>query len=529
MLFPLSSRARGLIIGLTAGALAVASGGAAHADPGVQPPLVAEAVAPGASFEVAKIVETPPYAPAPDVVLLVDTTGSMVDAIDNVRANLQQIIATVQDAQPDDQPDAHFAVASYRDTQDGDELFTVHQDLTADTTQLQQAVDGLTTGGGDDVAEDWINALYELSSGPEEINYRADSSRIVVLVGDAPSHDPSNGRTLDQAVTELQADDARVIGVDVLTELADGLDALGQASDVVTATGGQLLSQQPDQVSAAILAGLENLDATVTPQVGACDPALSVSFDPPEATVPSGELAEFTETITVAADAPVPGLLHCTVDFLVNGLPAGQAFVQTIAITVSDDEPPVVTVDDQTVEATGPAGTTIDYPATAVDDVDGPLVPSCDPPSGSLFPIGDTTVTCTATDQAGNEGSDTATMTVVDTTAPAPGCTPGGNPSGPVPPAGNPDGFYLLSATDLVDESAEVFIRDTGDPGVNFGPYPSGTRIKLVQAPGAVPQVKPGTGEIDYKVRLRGDALIVAVDGGGNTSPPVLCVVLPKP
>ena len=196
---------------------------------------------------------------------------------------------------------------------------------------------------------------------------------------------------------------------------------------------------------------------------------------------------------------------------------------------VNDVTPPVVTVDDQTVEATSPAGAVINYPATALDNVDGPLTPTCVPPPGSTFPLGSTGVTCTATDTAGNVGSDTATMRVVDTTPPVPACTPTNNPGGHTPPSGNPDGFYQISATDIVDPAAEVFIRDSGDPSVNFGPFPSGTKIKLVQAPGATPTIKPGSGDIDFIVTLRGDALIVGVDDSSNVSAPVTCLVPPPP
>jgi hypothetical protein len=37
---------------------------------------------------------------------------------------------------------------------------------------------------------------------------------------------------------------------------------------------------------------------------------------------------------------------------------------------------------------------------------------SCDPPSGSLFPVGDTEVECSATDEAGNTGTESFTVTV---------------------------------------------------------------------------------------------------------------------
>ncbi len=43
---------------------------------------------------------------------------------------------------------------------------------------------------------------------------------------------------------------------------------------------------------------------------------------------------------------------------------------------------------------------------------------TCEPASASTFGLGVTTVTCRATDQAGNTGSDTFDVTVRDTTAP---------------------------------------------------------------------------------------------------------------
>ena len=56
-------------------------------------------------------------------------------------------------------------------------------------------------------------------------------------------------------------------------------------------------------------------------------------------------------------------------------------------------------------DATSPKGAWISYTAGAVDRVSGELVPSCKPASGDTYPIGDTTVSCAATDAAGNTGS----------------------------------------------------------------------------------------------------------------------------
>jgi len=74
---------------------------------------------------------------------------------------------------------------------------------------------------------------------------------------------------------------------------------------------------------------------------------------------------------------------------------------------VVDILPPVVTVPAPiTVNATGPSGVPMSFTASATDDdrrISTPPV-TCTPASGAVFAIGDTTVTCTATDLYGNVG-----------------------------------------------------------------------------------------------------------------------------
>jgi Tol biopolymer transport system component len=96
-----------------------------------------------------------------------------------------------------------------------------------------------------------------------------------------------------------------------------------------------------------------------------------------------------------------------------------------------DTTPPTLTVpEDIVVEATGEQGAEVTYTVTAEDNVDGSatleedgttvtqddvggdVTISCDPPSGSVFPIGDTEVECSATDEAGNTGTASFTVTV---------------------------------------------------------------------------------------------------------------------
>jgi hypothetical protein len=141
--------------------------------------------------------------------------------------------------------------------------------------------------------------------------------------------------------------------------------------------------------------------------------------------------------------------------------------------------------------------------------------------------IGLDSITAVATIPAG-----TASRTVMkrwaDLTPPVASCEETTNPGGKnVPPGQNPDGFYVLLATDVVDPNPQITIGDTGSSFV-AGPYASGTKIKLTQAPGSTPNVKPGPGVIDWHVTLKGDAIVTATDGSGNSAS-VVCRVPPPP
>lgn len=87
---------------------------------------------------------------------------------------------------------------------------------------------------------------------------------------------------------------------------------------------------------------------------------------------------------------------------------------------IIDHAPPVVTVPASlTVEATGPAGATVNYSGvSALDGLDGPVPVTCQPASGALMALGDTNVSCSATDAHSNTGTASFIVHVVDTTPP---------------------------------------------------------------------------------------------------------------
>ena len=80
-----------------------------------------------------------------------------------------------------------------------------------------------------------------------------------------------------------------------------------------------------------------------------------------------------------------------------------------------DTEAPVVTVpSDINTAATSPSGAQVTYTATATDNDDPNPSLDCQPPSGSTFPVGTTTVTCTATDTSGNSSQKSFDVTVAE-------------------------------------------------------------------------------------------------------------------
>ncbi len=190
-------------------------------------------------------------------------------------------------------------------------------------------------------------------------------------------------------------------------------------------------------------------------------PVVSVPADKTvEATGPAGAALSFAATASDLVDGPLTPTcsplsgstfpLGATTVTCSATDAHGNTGTASFTVTVQDTTPPVVSVPtDKTVEATGPAGAAVSFTATASDLVDGPLPTSCSPASGSTFPLGATTVTCTATDAHGNTGSATFTVTVQDTTPPAV-TVPADKTVEATGPAGAAPSF-TASGSDLVD------------------------------------------------------------------------------
>ena len=152
-------------------------------------------------------------------------------------------------------------------------------------------------------------------------------------------------------------------------------------------------------------------------------PSLTVPSDTivVQATGPDGATVNFANDVS-ASDAvdsepsidctPASGttfaLETTTVSCTAKDTSGNQSGPKTFDVKVQDTTAPVISgmPSDITEEATSSAGTVVNYTKPVANDaVDPSPVVTCSPAPGSTFPVGSTTVSCTAKDATGNESA----------------------------------------------------------------------------------------------------------------------------
>ncbi len=100
---------------------------------------------------------------------------------------------------------------------------------------------------------------------------------------------------------------------------------------------------------------------------------------------------------------------------------AGQTAASNVIVVMVDKDAPVFTFvpNDQVVEATSDDGALVTWAAPVANDaIAGDILSSCSAVSGAAFPLGDTLVSCVATDHSGNSATTSFTISVIDTQPP---------------------------------------------------------------------------------------------------------------
>jgi hypothetical protein len=224
-----------------------------------------------------------------DIVFAIDNTGSMSSIIAQAKSDAQYIMDTIRT----NVSESDFGAIKFKDT--GDEYVTVvAANLTSDINTVDAAIDTMSATGGGDNPEAYIEAVKQAVN---EITWRAGSIKMLIVMGDAPPHDPVYGTGTSSAGTWASAaSDAANIGLRVsMVAVGYGIgDTTVQQSYqyMATATGG-LYSEAPDPSTLAneLISMINDLSGT-TPMVIQTSPtngatgvatsvALSVKFNLP--------------------------------------------------------------------------------------------------------------------------------------------------------------------------------------------------------------------------------------------------------
>jgi fibronectin-binding autotransporter adhesin len=190
-------------------------------------------------------------------------------------------------------------------------------------------------------------------------------------------------------------------------------------SSVTTDTSGTTLTCFAENANGRSL-GLVSLRRDATP------PIISPNMPDPDPNTGWYNQATGVPTVTFNCSDVTSGIASCAAPHTF-GQGANQAHSGTAvdqagntssatvsAVSVDLTAPVIQTPGNLTLAADQGRSRVVDYSVIATDNLDPSPVVTCNPPSGSLFGIGTTTVTCTARDVAGNTRNASFTVTITE-------------------------------------------------------------------------------------------------------------------
>lgn len=179
-----------------------------------------------------------------DFVLLQDLSGSFTDDLPVLQALAEPLVDTLRRRNAD----TKFAVASFIDKPQlpfgapDDFVYETNLALTAKLDSVTSSLDSLTTQDGEDLPEAQLEALLQVALRTEELGYREDSTRYVMLSTDSTFHvegdgasgippilDPNNG----DIVVDPDEDYPSIVQLRTALEDSDIIPIFAVTSDVI--------------------------------------------------------------------------------------------------------------------------------------------------------------------------------------------------------------------------------------------------------------------------------------------------------
>jgi hypothetical protein len=227
-------------------------------EPFIDPVNKTITVKPGEVKDVDVTFGMPPAATPLDVYFLMDTTGSMGNAINGLRKDVGSIADRMRKELGQS---VCFGVGDFKDFNPTapTEVFRTHQKVVCETDpNLPKVKAGLgklqANGGGTTRAEAQTIALTQAVTGTGQLNpfvaadqdaeFRPEAFKIIVLITDAEFNQGAGYPTKEAAIETLHVAGVRVVGVQVMTdntqpEIARAdLDQLARGTDTLAPAGG---------------------------------------------------------------------------------------------------------------------------------------------------------------------------------------------------------------------------------------------------------------------------------------------------
>ena len=343
------------------------------------PSVVNTTLQAGASTTVSKTLHLDGLPPRADIIVAVDTTGSMGVPIAQAQADAVNICNTVQGAIPG----ARFAVVDFEDYpppegtgQAGDIPYRLlTPGFTPSCAAFSAAIATMTAvpGSGGDNAEAYNRVFYEsYTDGTNPIVVTRDplATQFLVVLGDAEPHSATAfGACSAQPPNDLGRDGLAGTSDDLDTTTAiNGLVAndihlamiryttggvtvsLACYQDLANPTGGTAVDDTgAGQIGPFIISNAQAVPYSVDLQVNPGCP-LGLSFNPafPQGPFTGPQTINFTETITAPT---VPGNYSCTITAVLS--PGGPTTaVETVNVLVTPGNPATLTLAPKTATNT---------------------------------------------------------------------------------------------------------------------------------------------------------------------------------
>ena len=291
----------------------------------------------------------------------------------------------------------------------------------ADITVEATGPDGATVDPGEAIGSDVVSAVT-ITRTPAGNQFALGTTNVVWMATDAEG----NSSTATQHITVVDTTAPTVsVPANITAEAASASGAAvtfsASATDIVN--GSTAVSCAPASGSTFVI-GATTISCSATDGhntgsgsftvtvVDTTAPSITAPADvTAEATGPNGAFvnpghatgSDVAGAVTISGPSPAQYPLGTTTVTWTATDQSGNHSTATQRITVVDTTKPTLALPaDITVDATSPAGAVVNYTVSATDIANGTLAVSCTRASGTTFPIGTTTVTCSASDASGN-------------------------------------------------------------------------------------------------------------------------------